>query len=71
MKTKLLRKIRSINVIYKRNNEYKYICHIKSDGGNWFVETDWTTDKQSLIEERRLQIIKQASEQWKPAKSVC
>ena len=77
MKTKLLRKLRKINVIYKRNNEYRYICHIPADGGNWYIDTGWKCDifndtkftLKLLQEQRRDIILTQARQQYKPPKS--
>jgi len=70
MKTKLLRKIRDINVIYQRNNEYKYVNYIKTSGGFWNIDTEWITDKQLLIDRRREKILEQARSEYKPPKKT-
>jgi hypothetical protein len=72
MKTKLLRKVRKLNVIYQRNNEYRFM-HKKLNTWNdidvdW--ETDWVKDKRYCFFLRRESILKQARKIYKPTKKI-
>jgi hypothetical protein len=72
MKTKLLRKVRKLNVIYQRNNKYRFV-HKRSN--SWYdMDVDWSTNwsnnKLNCIFERREAILKQAKEIYKPAKKI-
>jgi hypothetical protein len=70
MKARLLKKLRKVNVIYKRNNEYKYICHVECVGDVWYINTGWCSDLNTLIERRRKQILKMARTEQKTVKSI-
>jgi hypothetical protein len=72
MKTKLLRKLRKLNVVYQRNNEYRFIHKKQNTWNNMDVdwETNWTCNKLDCIFQRREAILKQARIVYKPAKKI-
>lgn len=70
MKTRLLKKIKKLNPIYKRNNEYRYRCEIICDGGGWYIDTGWTTDLSAIKKRQRERILEMARIEYKPEKAI-
>jgi hypothetical protein len=68
MKTKLLKKIRKNNIIYVRNNEYRYISI--TNNGFYTVDTGWTTNLKECLFQQREKILKEARLIYKPAKKT-
>jgi hypothetical protein len=69
MKVRLLKKLRKVNVVYQRGNEYKYVCRRPAYPSGWFIETEWTKDKQSIINKQREEILEEARH-WKTYKNI-
>ena len=65
MKTKLLRKLRRIHTIQKRNNEYRYFC-TEECLGDVYNKTAWFSDFLFVKNFQRERILEDARRYKKP-----
>jgi hypothetical protein len=70
MKTKLLKRVRKNNPVYKKGHKYKYMCLNKCSGDVYEHESDWVDDLNSLLPIRRKHILNDARKLFNDASFI-